>query len=79
VITADGTSHDMLVHRHRAGFARRFGDLEGWLIERGILRAGQVGPARCLLLAGGPFRDALTEAVHNDPTFLLAHPEDLKP
>jgi aminoglycoside 3-N-acetyltransferase len=79
VIADDETSHDMLVYRHRTGIARRLGDLEGWLIERGILRAGQVGPARSLLLAGGPFRDALTEAVRNDPTFLLAHPEDLQP
>jgi aminoglycoside 3-N-acetyltransferase len=74
LIAGDGTSRERPVYRHRAGIPRRFGPLEGWLIERGIVRAGQVGPARSLLLAGALFREALTEAVRNDPTFLLARP-----
>jgi aminoglycoside 3-N-acetyltransferase len=71
VIAADGTSRELIVARHQAGIARRFGELEGWLIGRGIVRAGQVGPARSLLLAGTAFREVLTEVVRRDPTFLL--------
>jgi aminoglycoside 3-N-acetyltransferase len=77
VIAEGGTRHELLIYRHRAGIPRRFEELEGWMTERGILRAGQVGPARSLLIAGTPFRDALTEAVRNDPTFLLVRPQEV--
>jgi aminoglycoside 3-N-acetyltransferase len=79
VTAANGTSRELSVHRHQSGIRRRFGELEGWLIQRGVARVGTIGPARCLLLAGWAFQKVLTEALRNDPAFLLACPADLKP
>jgi len=74
VIAEDGKSREITFHRHQAGIPRRFAELDGWLIERGIVCTGRVGSADSLLLQGSAFRDALTEAVRLDPTFLLARP-----
>jgi aminoglycoside 3-N-acetyltransferase len=76
LIAQDGTSRGLTLYRHRPGIRRRLGELEDWLFEREIVRTGQVGPARSLLLAGPRFRDALIEQLRNDPTFLLASSVD---
>jgi aminoglycoside 3-N-acetyltransferase len=64
------------VFRHQPGISRRFRELEGPLSREGIIRSGQIGEARALLIGGAAFRDFMIEMIGANPSILLAR--DLK-
>jgi len=75
LVDASGRSSAALILRHRKGIARRFAQTEELLVREGIVRRGEVGPARSLLAEAGPMRDLIVPRLREDHGFLLAHPE----
>lgn len=72
IIDAEGREQRVRLTRHRAAIPRRFREVEAMLTERGLVRVGRVGRAKALLLSGLAFRDALSAAMRDDPSFLVA-------
>jgi aminoglycoside 3-N-acetyltransferase len=77
IIDDSGTSRHLAVSRHRPGIPRRFAALEDVLVAHGLATRGLVGRATARLVAGAAFRDFMIQRLHDDPGYLLAHPEGL--
>jgi len=75
LVDASGHRRTASILRHRKGIVRRFAQTEDLLVHEGIVRRGEVGPARSLLAEAGPMRDLVVAKLREDPGFLLAHPE----
>lgn len=71
LIDGGGGCRHIAVFRHRAGIPRRFGAVEGLLIERGVMRKGTVGRAEARLINGAAFRDLMSGLLRGEPHALL--------
>ncbi len=72
IIDRAGATRALSVWRHKAGVPRRFREMEGTLIDNGILKSDLVGRGRCLLLEGKPFLSFMTEQVTRVSNYLLS-------
>jgi len=75
LVDASGRSKTASILRHRRGIARRFAQTEELLVLGGIVRRGDVGPARSLLAEAGAMRDLIVARLREEPGLLLANPE----
>jgi len=78
IVREDGTWKDFTIRRHKSGLLRRFSEWEEVLLANKMLKAGQVGGARSLLLEGKPFLDFMLDVVARDPSALLQPSEKVK-
>jgi aminoglycoside N3'-acetyltransferase len=73
VIDEARVSRTRAFYQQRPGIARRYGAMEGLLVERSVARRGLVGQTPSLLIAGAAFLEFMTAMLRDDPTFLMAH------
>ncbi len=76
IVDGAGKSRRAMFRRHQAGIARRFGAVEGLLVDQGIARRGAVGRAPSILIAGSAFLEFMTRTLREAPAFLLAEGVD---
>jgi aminoglycoside 3-N-acetyltransferase len=74
IIDASGACRSRAFYQQRRGVARRYAELEEPLVGERIVRRGLVGRAPTLLIAGAAFLEFMTAILHDDPTYLMAHP-----
>jgi hypothetical protein len=71
IVDREGKKKELAVWRHEAGISRRFAEWENLLVQQGILKVGQVGKARALLMEGAAFLAFMPDRVRKDPRMLL--------
>jgi hypothetical protein len=62
----------MRFHRHARGPERRFAATEDRFAQEGILRSGEVGASRSLLVEAAPMAKLALDILRKDPRYLLA-------
>jgi aminoglycoside 3-N-acetyltransferase len=72
VIDESKVSRTRAIYQQRPGIARRYGAMEGLLVERSVARRGLVGQTPSLLIAGAAFLEIMTAALYSDPSYLMA-------
>ncbi len=77
-ISVEGKERRVRAHLHYYGPRRNFRAIEPLLEERGLVRGGQVGNARCLLVETRGMVKLALEQVRRDPEFFLHASEKAK-